>query len=93
MSARNARGVVLPVTVFVPVPPPRMFVKPTNPSKSVILRRIAYIGERCCGVQRVMVDKNPKRLKWRKTTRNRIDLVAPGALPILIVVGMSRLWM
>jgi hypothetical protein len=40
-----------------------------------------------------MVDKNPKRLKWRKTTRNRIDLVAPGALPILIVVGMSRLWM
>ncbi len=56
------------------------------------LRRVADIGERCCGVQRVMVDKNAKRLKWRKAPRNRIDLVAPGAVPILIVVGMSRLW-
>src|SRR5438309_8846797 len=36
MSARNARILESPVTVFVPVPPPRIFVRPTNPSKSVI---------------------------------------------------------
>jgi len=33
MSARNASGVVAPE--IVPVPPPWMCVRPTNPSKSV----------------------------------------------------------
>ncbi len=36
LSARKARGVGMPVTVSMPVPPPWIFVKPTNPSKSVI---------------------------------------------------------
>jgi hypothetical protein len=40
-----------------------------------------------------MVDKNPKRLKWRTAARNRVGVVALGVagIAILIAVGMSGL--
>src|SRR5207245_9278650 len=76
MSAWNAMRVVAPVLVLVPVPPPRMWVNPTNPSKSVICDGSLIWARGFLGFS---------GLWWIKTPKG-----ANGATPPGIGVGLTQ---
>lgn len=67
-------------------------VRQTNKSVEVCdLRRIVEVRQRDGGIQRIVVDEDPEGSKSLHAPRNWIGPVALGVVPVLIVIGMSRL--
>src|SRR5260370_41333676 len=74
-------------------PAPANMRQTHKPVKICDLRWIVDIGQRVGGIQRVMVDGNPKRLKRDDAPGNRIDQGATGVFAAVIVIaGKCRLW-
>src|SRR5215472_3291481 len=76
MSVLYAKGMVAPVAVLVPVPPPRIWTPPTNPLKSVIWDGSLRLPRARAGFS---------GLWWIKTPNG-----ANGAMPPGIGLGLPR---
>jgi hypothetical protein len=58
------------------------------------LRRVADIGHRVSGIQRVMVDGYAKGLEWDNASRDRSCKGAAARFgAVIVVIGKCRAWM